>query len=104
MSFEKLYYKGKEVKRVDSKMNTVTLVLRKNSNVLDMRYKSNKEYYKKFIWKPRWYRFLQYLADVTGARNQVLNGLSTRWSLWFNPWYQLHRLAWKLGIMWPYKL
>ena len=69
-----------------------------------MRYKSNKEYYKEVIWKPWWYRFLQYLADITGARDRVLKGLSVRWSIWFSPWYQLHRLAWKFGRMWPYKL
>ena len=84
-------------------LKTMTLYLKKRDNSLDMRFKSNQD------WiilnkKPRWWVFLQTLANNTGAKSCGFGSSGVQWKIWFNPWYQLHRMAWKLSIYWPYKL
>ena len=78
-----------------------TLYTRKDEKTLDMRFKSNKEYLKS-TQRGKFDKFMQKIANITGSTKSF--GYPTHWKHWFNPWYQLHRVAWKFGIMWPYKL
>ncbi len=54
MSFEKLFYKGTEIKLESHNMSCATLYLAKDGRHLDMRFKSNKEYYRLYIHKTLW--------------------------------------------------
>ncbi len=102
-SFEEIRYRGKPVKFPDLKVDkVVTLYLRQDEKTLDMRYKSNKEW-AKVIKKPWYWRKLQWLANKTGATKSLGNS-GIRWGLWFNPWYQFHRLLWRVGIYKPYRV
>ena len=85
------------------KQETMTLYLKKKDNSLDMRFKANRDWIA-LNKKPWWWIFLQRLADNTGAKEYGFGSLGVWWGYWFNPWYQLHRVFWKMGIYWIYKL
>ncbi len=54
MSFNKIFFKGEEIKLDDKPISNVTLYLKKDGRGLDMRIKENKEYYRLYIHKTLW--------------------------------------------------
>ena len=60
---------------------TVTIILHKNDNGLDMRFKSNREFVKANRWT--WHRrFMQPIANKLGAHG-------TRYEWWLNPIWRI---------------
>lgn len=102
MNFNKLMYKGKEIKfKPDDTVATI-LRLRKDNRTLDLRYKSNKDFIKATEW--HWFdKFMQKIAVKLGS-TKGFGGHHIFWKHWLNPWYQFHRILWKVNIHKPYKL